>query len=98
MAQFAARASARQGRLRLAATASGYAAGGARADGSYTLTLDRVRHDSLIKQLSNLRESIAEGDVDFWNQKVEKLAKVIEYMKKKNTIPAVINLTNSKNK
>ncbi|MEX1100139.1 MAG: hypothetical protein WEB87_06925 [Bacteriovoracaceae bacterium] len=33
---------------------------------------------------------------DYWSEKVEKLAKVIEYMKKKKTIPAVINLTNSK--
>ena len=44
----------------------------------------------------NRRPSSAFLGSDFWNQKVEKLAKVIEYMKKKNTIPAVINLTNSK--
>ncbi len=44
----------------------------------------------------NRRPSSAFLGTDFWNQKVEKLAKVVEYMKKKNTIPAVINLTNSK--
>jgi hypothetical protein len=33
---------------------------------------------------------------DYWSEKVEKLVKVIDFMKKKKTIPAVINLTNSK--
>lgn len=33
---------------------------------------------------------------DYWSEKVGKLVKIIDYMKKKKTIPAVINLTNSK--
>lgn len=33
---------------------------------------------------------------DYWSEKVEKLTKVIDFMKKKKKIPAVINLTNSK--
>lgn len=33
---------------------------------------------------------------DYWSVKVEKLIKVIDYMKKKKSIPAVINITNSK--
>jgi hypothetical protein len=40
-------------------------------EGSYLVTLDRVRHESLIKRLDNLRNKIAEGDVDFWNGKIE---------------------------
>lgn len=44
----------------------------------------------------NRRPSSAFLGSDYWGEKVEKLAKVIDYMKKKNTIPAVINLTNSK--
>lgn len=33
---------------------------------------------------------------NYWNEKVEKLNKIVKYMGKKKTIPAVINLTNSK--
>ena len=44
----------------------------------------------------NRRPSSAFLGNDYWDEKVEKLAKVIDYMKKKKTIPAVINLTNSK--
>lgn len=44
----------------------------------------------------NRRPSSAFLGNDYWSEKVEKLAKVIDYMKKKNTVPAVINLTNSK--
>lgn len=33
---------------------------------------------------------------DYWSEKVEKLTKVIDFMKKKKKVPAVINLTNSK--
>lgn len=44
----------------------------------------------------NRRPSSAFLGTDFWSEKVEKLTQVIEYMKEKNTIPAVINLTNSK--
>jgi hypothetical protein len=33
---------------------------------------------------------------DYWSEKVGKLVKVITYLKKKKTIPAIINLTNSK--
>jgi len=40
-------------------------------NGSYLLTLDRVRHDSLITRLDNLRAKIAQGDIDFWNGKIE---------------------------
>ncbi|MEP1213429.1 MAG: DEAD/DEAH box helicase family protein [Marinobacter sp.] len=39
-------------------------------EGSYMVTLDRVRHQSLIKQLSNLRDSIANGEVDVWDGKI----------------------------
>lgn len=39
--------------------------------GSYLVTLDRIRHESLIKRLDNMRNKIAEGDVDFWNGKIE---------------------------
>ena len=40
-------------------------------EGSYLVTLDRVRHKSLITRLDNLRNKIAEGDVNFWNGKIE---------------------------
>lgn len=33
---------------------------------------------------------------EYWSEKVAKLGKVIEYMKKKKSIPTIINLTNSK--
>lgn len=33
---------------------------------------------------------------DYWSEKVEKLVKIIDFMKTKKTIPAVINLTNAK--
>lgn len=33
---------------------------------------------------------------DYWSEKVGKLEEVISYLKKKKTVPAVINLTNSK--
>ena len=33
---------------------------------------------------------------EYWSEKVDKLVKVIDFMKTKKTIPAVINLTNSK--
>lgn len=33
---------------------------------------------------------------NYWGEKVGKLIKIIDYMKKKKSIPAVINLTNSK--
>ena len=33
---------------------------------------------------------------EFWNEKVEKLNSIVNYMAKKTTIPSVINLTNSK--
>ncbi len=33
---------------------------------------------------------------DYWSEKVGKLVKVVTYMKKKKSIPAIINLTNSK--
>lgn len=39
--------------------------------GSFTVTLDRVRHESLIKRLDNLRNRIAEGDTDVWGGKIE---------------------------
>ncbi|WP_221191895.1 DEAD/DEAH box helicase family protein [Microbulbifer rhizosphaerae] len=38
--------------------------------GSYTLTLDSLRHDSLIKQLDNLRTHILNEDVAQWKDKV----------------------------
>jgi hypothetical protein len=40
-------------------------------NGGYILTLDRVRHESLIKRLDNLRTKIAAGDVSAWQNKVE---------------------------
>lgn len=33
---------------------------------------------------------------EYWGEKVKKLAKVIDYMKKKKSVPTIINLTNSK--
>lgn len=33
---------------------------------------------------------------DYWGEKVGKLSKVVEYMKKKKKVPSIINLTNSK--
>lgn len=39
--------------------------------GSYLITLDRVRHESLIKRLDTMRDKIAAGNVDFWQGKIE---------------------------
>ncbi|MFT6163432.1 MAG: hypothetical protein ACJAZ7_000182 [Zhongshania aliphaticivorans] len=39
--------------------------------GSYLLTLDRVRHDSLITRLDKLRERIVNNDVINWDGKIE---------------------------
>lgn len=33
---------------------------------------------------------------DYWSEKVGKLSKVIDYMKKRKSVPSIINLTNSK--
>lgn len=38
--------------------------------GSYLVTLDRVRHESLIKQLAVLRAKMAENDVNAWNGQI----------------------------
>lgn len=38
--------------------------------GSYLVTLDRVRHDSLITRLDQLRDKIQKGEVDLWNGKI----------------------------
>lgn len=38
--------------------------------GSYTLTLDSVRHEMLIKQLDNLRGHVLAGDVNRWKDQV----------------------------
>lgn len=40
-------------------------------NGSYLVTLDRVRHESLIKRLDTLRQRIAANDVANWNGKIE---------------------------
>lgn len=39
-------------------------------DGSYTLTLDSWRHESLIKQLEKVREKLLSGDVTHWKNKI----------------------------
>ena len=39
--------------------------------GSYLVTLDRVRHESLMTRLDNLKSKIDEGDTSFWNGKIE---------------------------
>lgn len=39
-------------------------------EGSYTLTLDSLRHESLIKQLDNLRGNLLAGDIDKWKNKI----------------------------
>lgn len=44
----------------------------------------------------NGRPSTAFLGVSFWDEKVEKLTKVVDYMKSKRKVPSVINLTNSK--
>lgn len=40
-------------------------------DGSYLVTLDRIRHTSLHTRLATLRDKIEQGDVGFWNGKIE---------------------------
>ncbi|EED32247.1 dead/deah box helicase domain protein [gamma proteobacterium NOR5-3] len=40
-------------------------------NGAHLLTLDRVRHDSLIKRLDTLRTKIADGDISAWSGKIE---------------------------
>jgi len=44
----------------------------------------------------NNRPSSAFLGKDYWTEKVGKLVKVIDYLKKKKSVPAVINLTNAK--
>jgi len=44
----------------------------------------------------NGRPSTAFLGENFWDEKVQKLTKVVDYMKAKRKIPSVINLTNSK--
>lgn len=44
----------------------------------------------------NGRPSTAFLGENFWDEKVQKLTKVVDYMKAKRRIPSVINLTNSK--
>lgn len=39
-------------------------------EGSYAITLDRVRHESLIKQLNTLREKIATNDIKAWDGQI----------------------------
>jgi hypothetical protein len=39
-------------------------------NGSYTLTLDSVRHESFIKQLDNVRNELLNNDVNLWKDKV----------------------------
>lgn len=39
--------------------------------GSYVVTLDRVRHESLITRLETLKNKIAQKNVSFWNGKIE---------------------------
>jgi hypothetical protein len=50
---------------------------------------------TIILSLNKRAASVFMGK-DYWSEKVEKLVKVITYLKKKKTIPAIINLTNSK--
>lgn len=40
-------------------------------EGSYMVTLDRVRHESLIKQLETLREKVASNDVKAWDGQIK---------------------------
>lgn len=40
-------------------------------EGSYMVTLDRVRHESLIKQLGTLREKVASSDVKAWDGQIK---------------------------
>ncbi|MDO6563857.1 DEAD/DEAH box helicase family protein [Amphritea sp. 1_MG-2023] len=40
-------------------------------EGGYLVTLDRVRHESLIKRLENLRDKITQGAISEWNGKIE---------------------------
>ncbi|EJL6781853.1 DEAD/DEAH box helicase family protein [Vibrio alginolyticus] len=39
--------------------------------GSYLVTLDRVRHDSVITRLDHLRDKIQKDEVELWNGKIE---------------------------
>lgn len=59
------------------------------------IILDQDKKLTMIFSIDRRPSSAFLGN-DYWSEKVDKLAKVIDYMKKKNTIPAVINLTNSK--
>lgn len=59
------------------------------------IILDEERNLTFIFSLDR-RPSTAFLGKDFWHEKVEKLSKVLKYMQSNQTIPAVINLTNSK--
>ena len=50
---------------------------------------------TMILSINNRPSSVFIGK-DFWDEKILKLVKVVDFMKKKKTIPAVINLTNAK--
>ena len=53
------------------------------------------RELTIILSISRRPSSVFLGK-DYWSEKVGKLVKVVSYMKKKKSIPSIINLTNSK--
>jgi hypothetical protein len=59
------------------------------------IILDEDKKLTLILSINRNPTSAFLGK-NYWSEKVGKLVKVIDYMKTKKTIPAVINLTNSK--
>jgi hypothetical protein len=50
---------------------------------------------TIILSINNRPSSVFLGK-DYWSEKVVKLVKVVTYMKAKKSVPAIINLTNSK--
>jgi len=59
------------------------------------IIVDEKKKLTLILSINRNPTSAFLGN-EYWSEKVGKLVKIIDYMKEKKTIPAVINLTNSK--
>lgn len=65
------------------------------ANGLSEIILNSSGDLTMILSINDRPSSVFIGK-EYWSEKVEKLVKVIDFMKTKKTIPAVINLTNSK--
>lgn len=71
-----------------------------RLDSSFRRKISEVivsenRELTIILSINRRPSSVFLGK-DYWSEKVEKLVKVVDYMKAKKSVPAIINLTNSK--